>query len=31
LGEALVTIERIGQPGDDGRIARPGASDANRR
>jgi hypothetical protein len=31
LREALVTIQRVGQPGDDGRIAQPGASNANGR
>jgi hypothetical protein len=30
LREMLVAVERVGQPGDDGRIARPGAPDADR-
>jgi hypothetical protein len=30
LGKMLVAVERVGQPGDDGRIARPGAPDADR-
>jgi hypothetical protein len=29
LREALVAVERVGQPGDDGGIARPGAPDPN--
>jgi hypothetical protein len=31
LRETLVTVERVGQPGDDGRIARPGAANTNSR
>jgi hypothetical protein len=31
LRKAFVAIERVGQPGDDRRIARPGASNPNRR
>jgi hypothetical protein len=29
LRQVLVTVERVGQPGDDRGIARPGAADAN--
>jgi hypothetical protein len=29
LGEAFVAIEGVGQPGDGGCIARPGAPDAD--
>jgi hypothetical protein len=31
LTQALVAVERVGQPGDGRGIARPGAADPDRR